>query len=449
MEILLQDLKEISPLSREIRLRVTVVHLWEPSYKKIISSLEMVVADSQGCKIQASVPEELIHLFDGIFCRGHVCIMSSFKVVPNLGSFRVTNHAYRLIFQISTSVFVTECTLNPLNSLSLLNSSMICRHQNDCDFLADMIGMLIGVSQPDEYNIEGIIKKLIFLEFQDVSGKFKCVLSGISAVKFKDALAKVKGGRPVVVIRFAKIRIFLGDPYVENVEEVTQIFINPSITQLTEFKERLADHGIPMDAPVKLIRPLFRLYGAADFLLFHPKTTINELVSVIHDGMFVVSATLIEFVDGEDWWFPYATWKPVEENVSRLMGKRDAADNELHLIPRFEAKFKVCDDTDEAVFVMFDNDLSRLLKERCVDLVDGVQGKNSEVFPPQFQSLFGKNFLFLVKKESTSNPTLECPYRVRKVCDNPIVIDLFNTKNAKLDKEFFPLEGCECHARGT
>lgn len=68
--------------------------------------------------------------------------MSNFRVVPNLGSYRVTNHDYRLIFQVSTSVFGTERTLNPMNSLSLVDSSIIWKHKSDCDFLA---GQLCGI----------------------------------------------------------------------------------------------------------------------------------------------------------------------------------------------------------------------------------------------------------------------------------------------------------------
>lgn len=452
MEILLDNLREISPLSGEIKLRVTVVRLWEvPSRdgpRGIVSSLEMVVADEQGCKIQASVPEVLLHLFVGKFCRGRVYIISNFAVVPNLGSYRVTNHDYRLIFQASTSVSVTGRTLNPMNSLSLVDSSIIWKHQNDCDFLADTIGLLIGISEPKKCIIEARVEKLIFLEFLDCIGKFKCVLSGDSAAKFKVALTTVAGGRPVVVVRFAKIKIILGGACVINVKDISQIFMNPNITQLHEFRERLALRGILPDGPVELFVPRFRMYGAAEFLLFYPKLTINELNSVIEDGMFVVSAILTGFLEGEEWWFPCTSLESVEKDVSSLIAEQDGPDCEFRLTPRFRVKFKVCDGTDEAVFQLFDNDLTRLVRQNCVDLVNEVQGKNSEVFPLQFRSLFGNNFLFLVEKESTSNPTLDCPYRVRRVCANSIVVDLFNGMNRELDREFFPLAGCGCQTRG-
>lgn len=90
----------------------------------------------QGCSIQASVPEELIHLFRFKLFTSCVYIISSFKVVQNLGSYRVTNHKYRLVFMVETFVHVVVGSLNRMNDFCFADSSVISRHQNDCDFLA-------------------------------------------------------------------------------------------------------------------------------------------------------------------------------------------------------------------------------------------------------------------------------------------------------------------------
>lgn len=383
MDILLHNLSDGSPLSIEVRLKIGIVRLWEThSYdgdKQIITSLEMVLADQEGCRIQASVPEELVHLFRMRLFTGGVYIISSFRVVRNLGSYRVTNHGYRLIFKLETVIRVIVGALSRMNDLCFVDSSVICRHQSDCDFLADVIGVLIAMSEPMEYNVEGKISKLMLLELLDT---------------------------------------------------------------------RLSVCGIPADASIASIGPKMREYGEADFLLFYPKKTIVELDSIIEDGKFVISACLTGFIDGEDWWFPSLSCHEVEKDASTLIGDNGNADYEFHLISRFRAKFTVFDGTSEAVFVLFDDDLSGLIEERCAHLLKNMKGKHSKVCPPQFQSLFGRNLLFLVEKESTSNPTLDCCYRVVKVCDNPLIIDLFNGKNSKFDFEFFPSGGCECHARG-
>lgn len=452
MDILLHNLSDGSPLSIEVRLKIGIVRLWEThSYdgdKQIITSLEMVLADQEGCRIQASVPEELVHLFRMRLFTGGVYIISSFRVVRNLGSYRVTNHGYRLIFKLETVIRVIVGALSRMNDLCFVDSSVICRHQSDCDFLADVIGVLIAMSEPMEYNVEGKISKLMLLELLDTSGRIRCLVSGECTSKLKVVLSGCTGDKPVVVIRFAKIKMFLGYPYVENVKDISQIFVDPNIMQVTDFRKRLSVCGIPADASIASIGPKMREYGEADFLLFYPKKTIVELDSIIEDGKFVISACLTGFIDGEDWWFPSLSCHEVEKDASTLIGDNGNADYEFHLISRFRAKFTVFDGTSEAVFVLFDDDLSGLIEERCAHLLKNMKGKHSKVCPPQFQSLFGRNLLFLVEKESTSNPTLDCCYRVVKVCDNPLIIDLFNGKNSKFDFEFFPSGGCECHARG-
>lgn len=188
-----------------------------------------------------------------------------------------------------------------------------------------------------------------------------------------------------------------------------------------------------------------REYGEADFLLFYPKKTIAELDSIIEDGKFVISACLTGFIDGGDCWTNSLSCEEVEEDESSLIGDHGNAAYEFHLIQSYRAKLTVFDGNNEAVFVLFDDGTR---EKRFAHLLPNKERNHSKVCPHQFQSFFGKNLLFLVEKESTSNPTLDCCYRVVEICGNPIIIDLFNRKNSKFDFEFFPIGGCECYSRG-
>ncbi|PNX66650.1 replication factor A protein, partial [Trifolium pratense] len=50
-------------------------------------------------------------------------------------------------------------------------------------------------------------------------------------------LGKTSGGLPVVVIQFAKVKIFRDQASIQNVINTTKIFVNPDIPEADAFKD--------------------------------------------------------------------------------------------------------------------------------------------------------------------------------------------------------------------
>jgi hypothetical protein len=93
---------------------------------------------NKGCKIHATVPKELLHLFEGKVAEGDVYRIFNFYVVPANGRYRTTPHSYKLMFQVNTVVEKSENALVTPHLLSFSRSLEIRRCQLEHDFLVGL-----------------------------------------------------------------------------------------------------------------------------------------------------------------------------------------------------------------------------------------------------------------------------------------------------------------------
>lgn len=67
----------------------------------------------------------------------------------------------------------------------------------------------------------------------------------------------------------------------------------------------------------------------------YPKKTILDLNTVIEDGIFVISVTLISVVEGENWWFPSTVAKKIQNDGLRSVNNPDCFEYIFHLTRRY------------------------------------------------------------------------------------------------------------------
>ena len=79
----------------------------------------------KGFLIHASVRRTLIYKFQSEIKEDKVYAIQSFSVSCNGGSYRTTNHTYKINFQIGTKVNLVECNLVPKSSTAYTPFSTI------------------------------------------------------------------------------------------------------------------------------------------------------------------------------------------------------------------------------------------------------------------------------------------------------------------------------------
>lgn len=267
---------------------------------------------------------------------------------------------------MKTKVNVCEGHVLPLYGLSLTSVDEIVQQTVDSDFLVDVIGLMTGKSDEREYIMDGKVTKMPLLQITDHSGKCEIALFGDYVDDLKKLMAKAEGGLPVLVMQFAKLKIFRDVVSLQNVMNTTRILINPDIPEVAEFKKGLDASAIGSSSSVPVIGPRGRPPLAEDFLRLYPKKTIAELKEVGDNETFTVCAVVDGIFEGEDWWYPACKCHRSVTPDSGAYYCKGCVRHIFQIVPRYKVKLRVSDESDEAIFVVFDTDMQLLLDKQCV-----------------------------------------------------------------------------------
>ncbi|RYQ93289.1 hypothetical protein Ahy_B09g099556 [Arachis hypogaea] len=107
------------------------------------------------------------------------------------------------------------------------------------------------------------------------------------------------------------------------------------------------------------------------------------------------------------------------------------------------------DHSGEGIFLLFDREASYLLKKSCADLFTEVQRDASlvcgDTYPPIFQGIIGKKLLLKVGTNGVPHDTFYGTFRVRRICDDPTIITMFELPNYDADDESTPKKEPDLH----
>nr|AFK36314.1 unknown [Lotus japonicus] len=232
MAIKVDDVSDVNNSKDTWNIVTKVVRLWvSPSFSggKLPFSMELVLMDSKGCQIHASVRKTLVYRFHPLLTEGRVYQISYFGVGDNLGDFRTTTHQFKINFHIHTKVKeIGNCpiTKSPYSFISL---SEIMFNDPDPSYLMDIIGILTGSSGEQEYEKDGKIQKRVTIELFQDGVRLECAFFGNYVGQILGQLAAGDMTNAVVVVQYAKIKPFRGRPSVQNVYGATKILFNPDV----------------------------------------------------------------------------------------------------------------------------------------------------------------------------------------------------------------------------
>jgi hypothetical protein len=171
---------------------------------------------------------------------------------------------------------------------------------------------------------------------------------------------------------------------------------------------RLAVQGIETSGEVAAIGLRVRPSLEEEFLRMHTRKTVAQLSGLDDEGLYVVGGVVDGFVEGADWWYPackchrsvspdsgsyycngcvghvfqviprWICFSPVYCYICLVAFLSQNSTFcgfaiSLQLMCRFKVEVKVSGDESDAIFVLFDNDISFLLSKSCAMLVASVK----------------------------------------------------------------------------
>ncbi|KAG2276217.1 hypothetical protein Bca4012_043562 [Brassica carinata] len=214
------EVSQLTPYKSMWRIKVKIIRMWKQYTAQGGETIEMVLVDSKGDKIHASVKKDLVEQFDPVLMEGFTKILINFAIA----------------FVSSTKVRpYEELPMNltgftPAKFLDVLDGSL------NTDYLVDVIGQIVEYSHVKIVSVNGKDTEKITVEL--CNEKLTIVLWGKFAMNVSDAIQLRADHAVVCVLRFGKIKVWKGsykDRSVSNAYNVSDIAINPSMNEVKAF----------------------------------------------------------------------------------------------------------------------------------------------------------------------------------------------------------------------
>ncbi|XP_057439884.1 uncharacterized protein LOC130731626 isoform X1 [Lotus japonicus] len=428
----MNSIRSLCPGRQAWKIRARVIRKWEMEPNAEPSkpyAMQLVLIDSEGCKIEANIKKYLMSKFQRDIVEGNVYIFTFFVLVDNNGAYRAAEHEYKILFNSKTKVQIDQCDTIPMLGLTLKDTSEIKMTMGESDYLMDIIGLVTAVSDEQQFPKSGNVTRRIEMEITDDKGKIKMSLFGKYVDMVKGFLAADGVRLAVIIVQFAKVKTYRGEVVIQNVMQATKLFWNADIPEVSVFRDGIALHGLDSDLPIGKIGGGFRNVPAnEEFISMYPKKNIVELHDTAEEGLFIVLGKISGLIEGEKWWYASCQCRKAVTIEDGLYYCGSCCTHVVEFTPRFRLKFEVCDGDELATFVMFDTDCQNMLGKSCRELVMFSKGKASDEYPDDIKALIGKEALFKVEKLSDHGTKYDDSYKVKKTCDDKFIIDLFNDK---------------------
>ncbi|XP_020990135.2 uncharacterized protein LOC110277303 [Arachis duranensis] len=227
-------------------MHVKVVKLWyhkNPAFDASQNLLHMVLMDEKLHKIQATIRDKLISKFAVSLHEGNLYLMTYFTVVPNTGMNRVTKHRFRLLFQYKTFVVSVVSPRIPHSGLCFTSIDEIDQMTKDYNFLIGLYKLCwdhYWCRKERDIASYGKLIKAVVLEVFTHGKKVQCNVFGNACDLLEyDNLQKYPRS-PLIVLESFKIKAIEGGVILQNVINVSRLFINPNIPDSVEFLSRFS-----------------------------------------------------------------------------------------------------------------------------------------------------------------------------------------------------------------
>ncbi|CAH1419076.1 unnamed protein product [Lactuca virosa] len=221
----------------DLTFKLRVINLWhQMSFynKNEIWSIEMILLDEHGNKIQAMVSKRNLYRFKNVVKDG----MTFYIKGPNFaalktGSFKLTPHDQKFTFVQQT--VVTECNnfSRSLFGFSFVDYQAVLSLTHPQDTSVDVMGLVVAIAEIQQGDPEKS-KHRLNIRIQDANGlQLHVNLWGEYAYKMLDYINNNPDNRRIVVI------LQFDRPSVNTYFTSSKLFINSDIDEITNFNKSL------------------------------------------------------------------------------------------------------------------------------------------------------------------------------------------------------------------
>ncbi|XP_019099724.1 PREDICTED: replication factor A protein 1-like [Camelina sativa] len=162
------NVSDLKPFKNMWKIKVKIIQLWKQYSATTGETIKMILIDAKGDKIQATIKNALIGTFRDQLEEGMSRIIINFSLFHSAGMYRTTTHPYRIAFIPNTRVRIWGIPLpDELNGFSPVKFGDIHDGNLDENYLVDVVGQLVNVTQLEDVPVNGKDTKKITVELRD------------------------------------------------------------------------------------------------------------------------------------------------------------------------------------------------------------------------------------------------------------------------------------------
>nr|XP_025686077.1 uncharacterized protein LOC112786912 isoform X2 [Arachis hypogaea] len=362
---------------------------------------------------------------------------------------RVTKHRFRLLFQYNTSVVSVVSPRIPHSGLCFASLDEIDQMTKDHNFLIDFVGIITGVRKERDVASYGKLVKAVVLEVFADGKRVQCNVFGNACDLLEYDKLQKYGRSPLVVLESFKIKAIEGGVILQNVIDVSRLFINPDIPEAVEFlsKFSVASYGFSS----LVTNDLGYLVSKVDGDYFNSKeiSNIQDLHSDNGDSHYFVIRTIKEVMDEPDWWYyTCVCGQAVVEHEDLYLCDACGSCVE-NVMVKYGIRVKIQDASCTVLFVLLDNAATKLFGRTCSEAFLSIEDEfpvDPSVLavcrsysPQMFDHVVGEEKVFKVEIDSAVDPDYSSCFKIVNVFSHnqePVAVDDYI--NAMLHGPIFP-----------
>ncbi|CAN7048815.1 unnamed protein product [Brassica oleracea var. botrytis] len=201
-------LKDVKPYKSRWKVHVKVLHSWKQYNPVHGDTLEMVLSDE-----------------------------ANFTLSPSTGMYRATDHPFKMSI-IQNTAITRSPLINEDMFLSLVDFKTVLDGSLKTCLLIDVIGQVLDLGDLETIQVSGKPRMKVEFTLRDMNdARVPCCLWGKFAEILYEGCSKDEEGKPICLIRFAKIGRFRGELQITNAFEASLLLINPDIAETAAFKQ--------------------------------------------------------------------------------------------------------------------------------------------------------------------------------------------------------------------
>ncbi|XLS64880.1 hypothetical protein HN51_024854 [Arachis hypogaea] len=396
-------LMNVNAKKLEWKFQVYVVRIWEnPNMynQKEVNSIEMVLQDIKGERIQASINKGLFKKWRGFFEEFKIYTMSNFIVVDKMEKIKTTRNRTVVVRVENLSFSLEPFCLKPIPEL-------LAAEKLDDSQLLDIIGEVVGKEDPrDIITSKGKETKRMVVVIVDLdNNNLDCVLFGDMVDQIVPHLENGRVEPLIVMLQFFKPSRWNDKVSVQSHFDVSKIHVNPDMKEVHDFRKSLLGSVTSNSVRISQVSGHGVQSGAAELKRGGVVVkSIEDALNSIKEGPIWTVGTIVSINAGNNDWF-YKSCRKCLKKVETPIGNRYECSKCGHTHGSASLRYKVevmaYDGTGSITMLMWDRETTQLIGRQAKQIKDE-DCLEGECYPPTLDNMMDKKLLFKINVKTAN-----------------------------------------------